>query len=224
MMKIALLCLAAAASLVSATPTRTSQRVYRRDDTPPEPEATTGVTSDMPPVYFQSIGYGGSGCPQGSASINFNNDWTAFTILFDEFIASAGPHIKLVEKRKNCQLNLKLFVPQGYQYSITTIDYRGYAELEETVKASLITTYYFQGDSNADTKVSVLEGPMEDDFFIRDDVYMEHIEWSPCGGEINLNLNTQIRVNNSANKRKQGFVTNDSIDSKVETIVHVQWQ
>ncbi|KAJ3086452.1 hypothetical protein HK102_013108 [Quaeritorhiza haematococci] len=195
-------------STVSATPT-------------PSP---TGTVVELPDVHFTYITYGGSGCPQGSVSINYNQDSTAFTLLFDSFIAQAGPGIAAALRRRNCQLNLQLYVPEGFQYSIATIDYRGYVQLDPKVKSFLSTTYYFQGDFSSDTFSYQFKGPEELDYHIREEAHMATLEWSPCGGNANLNINTQVRVDNSKAKNSTGIMTTDSIDGKVEQIFRLKFQ
>jgi len=46
-------------------------------------------------------------------------------MLFDSFVASVGAGIPITESRKNCQINVKMHVPNGWQFSVMTVDYRG---------------------------------------------------------------------------------------------------
>jgi hypothetical protein len=80
-------------------------------------------------VYVDSISYGGSGCPQGSVGSSFANDRKSFTLIFDSFVASQGPGVPITQNRKNCMVNLNLHVPGGWQFSIASVDYRGYVNL-----------------------------------------------------------------------------------------------
>ncbi|KAH7116601.1 hypothetical protein B0J13DRAFT_599924 [Dactylonectria estremocensis] len=84
-------------------------------------------------VQIRGFTHGGSGCPAGSVGHMLSSDLTTLTLIYDEFIAQAGKDIKPSEKRKNCQVNLKVQYPQGWQFSIFKADYRGYATLPADV-------------------------------------------------------------------------------------------
>ena len=66
-------------------------------------------------------------------------------MIYDSYVASIGPNIARAEQRKNCQLTLELQYPGGFQYSILSADYRGYANIEKGVTGTLKSTYYFAG-------------------------------------------------------------------------------
>ena len=51
----------------------------------------------------------------------------------------------ITENRKNCQLNIDLEYPSGFQYSVFSQVYRGYVELDANVTALQQATYYFSG-------------------------------------------------------------------------------
>lgn len=69
------------------------------------------------------------------------------TLIFDQYVASVGPGIDITEQRKNCQLNVDLLYPGGFQYSIFSADYRGYAAVSKGVTGTLKSTYYFSGQT-----------------------------------------------------------------------------
>lgn len=81
-------------------------------------------------------------------SAQLNNDKTLVTIIFDAYIASIGPGIGLTEQRKNCQLNIDIRYPGGFQYSVLSADYRGYASIQKGVTGTLKSTYYFSGQTD----------------------------------------------------------------------------
>ena len=57
-------------------------------------------------------GYGGSGCPGGSASVTLSPDGKSLTLIFDQFIVEAGgPTGKRID-RKNCDIAIPVHVPQ----------------------------------------------------------------------------------------------------------------
>ena len=93
-------------------------------------------------TYIAGLTYGGSGCPAGSVASAFSPDRKTFTMIFDSFVASSGTGVPITEGRKNCQINVDMRYPQGWSYSIVTVDYRGYASLPAGVTATQKSTYY----------------------------------------------------------------------------------
>lgn len=175
-------------------------------------------------VYVRSISYAGSGCPAGSVAQNVAPDLQAFTLLFDSYIAEAGPGVSAREKRKNCQINIDLAFPQGWSYSIFTVDYRGYVSLEPRTTAMQKSSYYFQGNRATANLQTTMKGPVDKDYQIRDTLGLSAMVWSPCGASRSLNINSQIRVDNTRNRRGFGLITLDSIDGQVEHVYGIKWK
>ena len=69
----------------------------------------------------------------------------SFTLIFDSYIATLGPTVAIAQNRKNCQLNIDLQYPSGFQYSVFNAIYRGYVQLDKLVTGVQKTTYYFSG-------------------------------------------------------------------------------
>ncbi|KAJ3409934.1 hypothetical protein HDV05_004156 [Chytridiales sp. JEL 0842] len=187
---------------------------------------TTPNAGDKPnpnQITIGEITYGGNGCPQGTVSRNFNADRTAFTLIFDSYIASIGPGIPLTESRKNCQLNFDLRVPQGWQYSIGTVDYRGYWALDNGVVGTSSARYYFQGElveCRKDTTFRPTGTTNNNNYVIRDTFPLESLVWSPCGAAANLNIGTSINLRG----RGSGLLTVDSVDGKISQVYSLSWR
>lgn len=75
-------------------------------------------------------------------------DRTYVTLIFDSYVASIGPGIAVTENRKNCQLNVDLLYPGGFQYSVFSADYRGYAAVDKGVTGTIKSTYYFSSQTD----------------------------------------------------------------------------
>ena len=88
---------------------------------------------DPTQVWVDSVTYGGTGCPQGTASISLAPDRKSFTVMLDAYVATTGPGFTITDARKNCQLNISLHYPGGFQWSVYSSDYRGYVELDQGV-------------------------------------------------------------------------------------------
>jgi hypothetical protein len=174
-------------------------------------------------VRIRGVTYGGSGCPQGSVGQFLSADATTVTLIFDSYVASLGPSIAVAENRKNCQINFDLLYPGGFQYSVFTADYRGYANLDKGVTGQVKSTYYFSGSNNQASDTATFTGPLNGDYLKTDKVDQASTVWSPCGAEGALNINSQIRLT-ASDKKSQGLLTTDSLDAKFTQILHLQWQ
>ncbi|KAI9141959.1 secreted protein [Paraphysoderma sedebokerense] len=175
-------------------------------------------------VYLEEVTYAGSGCPKDTARASFNDERTAVTVLFDQYVASAGPGIPMSENRKNCQLNVKVHIPRGYQYSVATVDYRGFVQLDPTVTALQRSAYYFAGELREAVKQAPFYGPVEKDYVFRDTFDFQSMVWSSCTESTTMNINSQIRIDNSRDRKKSGTMTTDSIDGKVKQILGITWR
>lgn len=188
------------------------------------PAATSSASMPNPSqVTINSISYGGTGCPQGSVGSFISADRLTFTLIFDSFVASIGPGVPITSSRINCQLNINLQYPSGFQYSVLGTDFRGYVGIDAGVTGVQTANYYFSGSSTQATTTSTFKGPMSGDYLISDKIPFTSTIWSPCGAALPLNVNSQVRLT-STNTKATGLMTQDSIDGKVTFIVGVQWQ
>ncbi|KAH8716774.1 hypothetical protein GQ44DRAFT_624762 [Phaeosphaeriaceae sp. PMI808] len=192
----------------------------------PSASLPTIELGEKPPagsVKIRGISYGGNGCPQGTMSSQISEDRTTVTLIFDSYIASIGPGIALSEQRKNCQLNIDLEYPGGFQYSILSADYRGYASIQKGVKGTLKSTYYFSGQTAQSSTAYDFEGPVSGDYLKHDEADSTSVVWSPCGEKALLNINSQVRLTSSISTAT-GLLTTDSTDLKFKQVVYVSWQ
>ncbi|KAH6917735.1 secreted protein [Coprinopsis sp. MPI-PUGE-AT-0042] len=200
----------------------------QRGTIPDAPEATTAPTVPVPgPPGFNitSLGVIGTGCPPGTTYYVLNTEKTAVTVSFSEYYAEAGPGIAISSNRKNCRLTFGVNVPPGFTFGIATVDYRGYYQLDSKVTAAQQSLYYFQGQITQATARSNLVGPVDGkDYTYRDNFDLVSTVLSPCGISTVLNVQSELRVSNSANTKGSGYIANDSIDTSLTTTLNFQWQ
>lgn len=188
------------------------------------PAATTSAAvPDPSEVYINSITYGGTGCPQGSVGSFISDDRQTFTLIFDSFVASIGPGVAVTNNRLNCQLNIDLEYPAGFQYSVLGTEFRGYAGLDAGVTGVQQATYYFSGSSTQVSTSTTFTGPTSGDYEISDSIPFTSTIFSPCGAALPLNINSQVRLTSTVSTAT-GILTDDSIDGKITFVVGVQWQ
>ena len=65
---------------------------------------------------------------------------------------------------------------------------------------------------------------MNGDYLKHDEADSTSIVWSPCGAAGMLNINSQVRLDNSKAPTATGLLTTDSTDLKFTQVVYVQWQ
>ncbi|GAA4535530.1 DUF4360 domain-containing protein [Amycolatopsis samaneae] len=168
----------------------------------------------------------GTGCPPESAAVSVSPDNLAFTVTYSKYTAQVGVGATPTDFRKNCQIGLKVHVPQGFTYGIAGADYRGFAHLEKGATGLERASYYFQGNSPTAFIEHPLKGFLEDNWQFTDEVPIDAVVYKPCGEQRNLNINTELRVNagTSDPKKTTSFLTMDSADGSIKTLYHFAWK
>jgi len=174
-------------------------------------------------VSINEIAYGGTGCPQGSIGDYISADRQTFTLIFDNYVASIGPGIDITQTRKNCQLNIDLQYPSGFQYSVFSTIYRGYVGLDAGVTATQGSVYYFSGETAQTSTSTTFNGPLSRDYEVVDNITLSSVVWSPCGEAVPLNIDSSVLLTTSSTTAT-GQITDDSEDGKITFIVGIQWQ
>lgn len=184
-------------------------------NTPPPPDK----------IVIDVVNANGTGCPIGTSAVAVSQDNTAFTVTYSAYTALVGVSAGPLDARKNCQIGLRVHVPQGFTYGIAQADYRGFAHLERGATGLERANYYFQGNSPTAYVQHPLAGPFEDDWHFTDSTEVGAIVFKPCGEERNLNINTELRAaaGTSDPKKTTSYVTMDSTDGSITTTYHFAW-
>jgi hypothetical protein len=161
---------------------------------------------------------GGSACKNALAVVS--PDATAFTVGFSQFDAGVG-QIPPLPSSAQCHVHLKVTIPKGWQYALATVDYVGYAVLDEGVTASRQSTYHMSGEAPDKPAAYVFPGGFNDNYAVTDIGENSPLYFSRCGKGKNLMIDTQVSVDNSANASGKGAITVDAIDGEV---IHLVWQ
>jgi hypothetical protein len=175
-------------------------------------------------IVIDVVTVNGTGCRPGTAAVAVAPDNTAFTVTYSEYLTQAGYGTKPTDGRKNCQLNLRVHVPQGFTYAIASAQYRGFKHVEKGATGLQKANYYFQGDALTGTKEHPIKAG-EADWQFNDEVGVDALVWSKCGAERNLNINTELRVSaGTSDKKSTSFINMDSTDAAINTIYHFAWE
>ena len=194
-------------SLISASPSGWG--------TPPPPDK----------IVIDVVTVNGSGCPANTAAVAVAANNTAFTVTYSNYLARVGPGSGATDFVKNCQLNLRVHVPQGFTYAIAEADYRGYAHLEPGATGQEQANYYFQGMPQTATVKHPLQTPYDDDWQVTETTDVAALVYAPCGEERNFNVNTQLKVNaGTSDPQKTSFIAMYSTDGSLKTTYHFAWK
>ncbi|MEQ1900412.1 MAG: DUF4360 domain-containing protein [Devosia sp.] len=166
-------------------------------------------------------GYGGTGCPDGSASVTLSPDAKSLSILFDEYFVEAGGATNKSFDRKSCNIAIPVHVPQGLSISVLAIDYRGYNNIPTGANTQFNVEYFFAG-AKGPTFKKTYQGALDEDYMIHNELTAQSIVWSACGADVNLRTNSSIRVTTKQNK--EAYASVDSEDVSASIIYALQWK
>ncbi|MEO6012175.1 MAG: DUF4360 domain-containing protein [Devosia sp.] len=166
-------------------------------------------------------GYGGTGCPDGSASVTLSPDQKSLSILFDSFVVEVGGATNKATDRKVCNVAIPVHVPQGLSVSILAIDYRGFNDLPSVAKSTFGVEYFFAGVKGP-TFTQNFNGALSDSYTITNKLQASALVWSACGADVILRTNPSIRVQTKQNK--EAMATVDSEDVNAAIVYNLQWK
>lgn len=166
--------------------------------------------------FIENVTYAGTGCPEKSASSGLSPDKQVVTSIFSAFVAQKGPVAPPAEATRNCLVMLDINVPAGWQYSLESVHYRGFAGLEADVTATRRSLYMISGSKLHVTAPASFKGATDKDYTHEDVGPTKPGVWSPCGGGQALWVATQIEVSNSARPSRSGQLTVDTIDTELQ--------
>lgn len=173
-------------------------------------------------IQLGEPGYGGSGCPAGSASVTLSPDNSALSIIFDDYMVEAGgPGGKRIA-RKNCSIAIPVHVPQGFSVSIIEADYRGYVSLPRRAQARFSTEYFFAG-KRGPRYTKTFRGYTDEDYTVSDTLGVSALVWSACGADVNLRVNSSMLVRTNRYK-DEALATVDTADFSSGIIYQLKWK
>ena len=157
-------------------------------------------------VYFQDPAIAGSGCPGGTTDYAITPDGQTLTILFDSYVADPG--------NLSCNIAIPVHVPNGFQVSLMTADYRGFVE----GSAELRRSYFFAGQVGP-SQSTLLSGGSGRDYTERDNLVTTSNSFARCGEDVNLRVQSRIMTKNNSSS-----ISVDSLDLNNGMVFQVQYQ
>lgn len=176
--------------------------------------ATHAETPDH--ISVRSLSYSGDGCPSGSARAVIAPDQAAFTLIFDRLAAAAGPDAAY-SAEAHCRLIVDLDYPAGWQFAIGTVDFRGFAALDAGTWGGVRTNLRFRGGGQQAPAITILKGPLTQDFTRHEDFVARGRETSPCrpGSQRDIVIDTVLHAHAAVAQpllSGRALLTMDSID------------
>jgi hypothetical protein len=141
-------------------------------------------------VVLGQPGYGGSGCPDGTASTVLGFGAQAAIYLFDDY--AVGDNGRAVD-RKTCAIAIPVHVPAGMSVAVRNVAVRGVADLPDGLDATL-NVELFSAGSIGEVNEIPLPGPGKTGYLRFVTVPDDQLKWSGCGDDINLRINTSLRT------------------------------
>jgi hypothetical protein len=184
-------------------------------DTPTEHSLAKVAVAPPEGGFIDTVDYMGTGCDETTATSAFSPDKQVVTSGFSGFIAAAGPGEDPALTKRNCLIMMKISVPQGWSYSLESVDYRGFAGLDRNVTASRKSFYLISGSPVHSTPAASFRGEISDDYTHPDVGPAAPGPWSPCGGGQILWVVTQTEVSNARHEDRFGQLTVDTIDTEL---------
>lgn len=190
--------------------------------------APSAATAAAPAPGIAAVTLNGTGCRPGTATAAFSLDRTAVTITYSDYLVSANGSPKPVSK--TCRINLTINPVPGYAPEITSVDYRGFADLAQGSVARLTATYGFHGALHIRSATMRLAGPYSD-LWQATDADEEGLVKGWCRGSNVLDLDSTLSLDSTRAGAATDLVTMDSTDAtvpatapaKVVNTFHLRW-
>lgn len=183
--------------------------------------ASVSMAQAQPALTLGLPETGGNGCPSGTVSAVLAPDATSLSIFFDAYYVEAGGTTGRSFERKSCNVGIPVNVPGGFSVSVIGIDYRGFNQLPVGALSQFGVEYFFAG-TRGPTFSRTFRGPLTDDYLIHNDIVATALTWSPCGQDVILRTNTNMRVQTQANR--EALATVDTQDVSAALVYLLQWR
>ncbi|GBG77863.1 hypothetical protein CBR_g25795 [Chara braunii] len=132
----------------------------------------------------------GTGCPPDSTRSLVSADQRFLTVLFSSFNVSTG---NPGGRRKNCRLAVNLIYPAGFTFTLVTVRFQGYADLEPGVNGTLAAAYYFSDIGEPVKTLRNLPSPKADYFDYADN--FTNLIYPQCNStSVMIIINSEARV------------------------------
>jgi hypothetical protein len=179
--------------------------------------------------YVADVTAAGSGCPAGSWNAAISPDGQTFTLTFSAYEVKVSPG-QLFDI-KQCVINVGFRDPQGLPLSfiVGSIYHQGYALLDSPgMRAARNSTYVFSANGasvkgpGSPSQHAEITGPYESSYLQTDNVFAG--VWSPCASVSNLVVNTNLMLQNNAQRSGSGYLNAATVDGRLTVAFRLAWR
>lgn len=96
---------------------------------------------DPSQAYVEAFSGAGSGCAPGTATAAMSSDKKSLTVQLAKFQLESGRQLGQTRKESSCFLQLRMHVPAGYAFSISSVDTKGNLTLDAKSRANVRTEF-----------------------------------------------------------------------------------
>ncbi|HPQ97754.1 MAG: DUF4360 domain-containing protein [Thiothrix sp.] len=158
---------------------------------PLAPATENPATGNSDRIHFKGLlAMAGTGCPANTPEPS-GVGTTDLELRFRHYDAGKGSGTDL--ERSACSFALPVHVPQGMQVSVMTTDWVVYVR----GKAQLSRKYFFAGAPEQPWQRNDYDSARGEYFTEHDTPLTATAAWTPCGQDVTLRINSNIRVRNS---------------------------
>lgn len=187
--------------------------------------AAPAFAEEMPPagsVQIDTVRFNGTGCRSGTAALNISPDRRALTLIFNEYSVDASTG-QPSHRKKSCDIDVRMKVPDGWTFALATVDYRGYAGLEAGTSGWQESRVQFAPGPMVKLGGMSLTGPYDGDFQVHNDAPATRPN-APCSGPTRgMKLKTDIGVETPP-RGGNAYLAVDSADTEVSQLYQIVWK
>jgi hypothetical protein len=139
----------------------------------------------------RAVAYNGSGCPAGMATSFYDEESMTLAVQFSDYALDLEPPQTFLTK--NCIITVQIRAPAGMTYAITRVQYRGFAVVPPSARATLSTEVSFSGFPIGD-RTQPIANRMAEPWVILDDVPANQRQYAACGSTQNVTIRTRLNL------------------------------
>lgn len=165
--------------------------------------------ADAAGIKLGAPGYGGTGCPGGTASVATSG--SAISVKFSAYRVAAGGTTGKSFDRKACALSIPVTVPKGQAVAIVGVDFTGTAGLPSGTSATFKLEQFLVGGKGPVIEKTI-SGPKVGKFTTSSDAALS---WSACGASTVLRTNSSLIVKSSGGKPATASIRSQDVGTTI---------
>lgn len=158
-------------------------------------------------VKLGKPGYGGTGCPAGTASVSTSG--SSISVKFSTYRAVAGSGDTLA--RAACGLSIPFTAPSGQAVAIVGMDFAGYNNLPSGASSTFSVEQFLAGGQGPKF-TKTFNGPTKAKFSTTSDV---PLTWSGCGANATLRVQSSLLVKSPAGKAASASIRSQDVGTTI---------